>query len=53
MLTINNTQDAQRYADEENLLFMETSAKTSENVTAVFEEIGELARVHQQAEDTV
>ena len=33
-------QDAQRYADEEGLLFMETSAKTSENVAAVFEAIG-------------
>jgi len=33
------TEDAQRYAEEENLLFFETSAKTSENVSAVFESI--------------
>ena len=38
------TEDAQRYADEENLLFFETSAKTSENVSAVFEAIGALSR---------
>lgn len=42
-LTLNTfLQDAQRYADEEGLLFMETSAKTSDNVAAVFEAIGGL-----------
>lgn len=39
------TEDAQRYADEENLLFFETSAKTSENVSAVFEAIGAFSRL--------
>lgn len=34
-----STSEAKAYADEENLLFYETSAKTGENVQAVFEAI--------------
>ena len=32
-------EEAQRYAEEESLLFFETSAKTAENVSTVFEAI--------------
>lgn len=35
-------QDAQSYADDNSLLFMETSAKTSMNVNEIFMAIGEL-----------
>lgn len=34
------TQDAQSYADDNSLLFMETSAKTSMNVNEIFMAIG-------------
>lgn len=34
-------QDAQSYADDNSLLFMETSAKTSMNVNEIFMAIGE------------
>lgn len=34
-----STSEAKAYADEESLLFYETSAKTGENVQAVFEAI--------------
>lgn len=33
------TEDAQAYADESGLFFLETSAKTAFNVDALFEEI--------------
>lgn len=33
-------QDAQSYADDNSLLFMETSAKTSMNVNEIFMAIG-------------
>lgn len=36
-------QEAQVYADENSLLFMETSAKTAMNVNDIFLAIGELA----------
>lgn len=36
-------QDAQSYADDNSLLFMETSAKTSMNVNEIFMAIGEWA----------
>ena len=35
------TQEAQSYADENSLLFMETSAKTAMNVNETFLAIGE------------
>lgn len=35
-------QDAQSYADDNSLLFMETSAKTSMNVNEIFMAIGEV-----------
>ena len=35
-------QDAQSYADDNSLLFMETSAKTSMNVNEIFMAIGTL-----------
>lgn len=38
-------QDAQSYADDNSLLFMETSAKTSMNVNEIFMAIG----MHSQA----
>ena len=34
-------QDAQSYADDNGLLFMETSAKTAMNVNEIFLAIGE------------
>lgn len=34
-----STEEAQAYADENHLLFKETSAKTAQNVTEIFEEI--------------
>ena len=36
------TQEARSYADENGLLFMETSAKTAVNVNEIFVEIGEV-----------
>lgn len=36
-----NFQEAQAYADDNSLLFMETSAKTSMNVNEIFMAIGE------------
>lgn len=41
-LTFVCTQDAQSYADDNSLLFMETSAKTSMNVNEIFMAIGML-----------
>jgi len=40
-------EDAERYAEEENLLFFETSAKTAEGVKGVFESIGELRHIYR------
>lgn len=37
-------QDAQSYADDNSLLFMETSAKTSMNVNEIFMAIGKIIR---------
>lgn len=37
-------QDAQSYADDNSLLFMETSAKTSMNVNEIFMAIGEVSK---------
>eukprot|EP01088_Endostelium_zonatum_P003483 TRINITY_DN14698_c0_g1_i1.p1 TRINITY_DN14698_c0_g1~~TRINITY_DN14698_c0_g1_i1.p1 ORF type:complete len:211 (-),score=39.52 TRINITY_DN14698_c0_g1_i1:130-762(-) len=34
-----STADGQSYAEEKNLLFMETSAKTAQNVSEIFEQI--------------
>lgn len=36
-----STEEAQRFADEEGLMFMEVSAKTAEGVKEVFDKIGE------------
>ena len=33
-------KEAQQYAEDQNLLFMETSAKTAINVSEIFMEIG-------------
>lgn len=40
------TQEAQTYAEETGLLFMETSAKTAMNVNDLFLAIGEQPSVH-------
>ena len=34
------TEEAQQYADEMDIIYMETSAKTALNVTNIFIEIG-------------
>jgi Ras-related protein Rab-5C len=39
------TSDAQQYADENGLLFMETSAKTNQNITEIFTAIGILSNL--------
>lgn len=36
------TEEAQQYADENEIVFMETSAKTAQNVKNLFVEIGKL-----------
>lgn len=36
-------QEAQSYADDNSLLFMETSAKTSMNVNEIFMAIGKIS----------
>jgi hypothetical protein len=41
--TLDPLQDAQTYAQENGLFFMETSAKTATNVKEIFYEIGELS----------
>lgn len=38
-------QEAQQYADENSLLFMETSAKTAQNVNEIFLAIGNYKRL--------
>lgn len=38
-------QEAQAYADDNSLLFMETSAKTSMNVNEIFMAIGEFMNI--------
>lgn len=35
------TEEAQQYARENEIIYMETSAKTSQNVKSLFVEIGE------------
>lgn len=40
LLGVLNLQEAQSYADDNSLLFMETSAKTSMNVNEIFMAIG-------------
>ena len=37
-----NTEEAQQYAQDNEIIFLETSAKTSLNVKNLFTEIGEL-----------
>lgn len=37
-----NYEDAQRYAEENGLIFMETSAKAYININEIFSEIGEI-----------
>lgn len=37
-----STEEAQKFADEEGLMFMEVSAKTAQGVKEVFDKIGEL-----------
>lgn len=39
-------QDAQSYADDNSLLFMETSAKTSMNVNEIFMAIGKFPKLN-------
>ena len=41
------SQDAQSYADDNSLLFMETSAKTSMNVNEIFMAIGRFLRLYE------
>ena len=41
-VTVFTVQESQSYADENSLLFMETSAKTAMNVNEMFLAIGEL-----------
>ena len=36
-----STEEAQKFADEEGLMFMEVSAKTAQGVKEVFDKIGE------------
>ena len=38
-------EEAKKYAEEEGLMWRETSAKTGEGVTEIFEEIGESSRL--------
>lgn len=38
-------QEAQSYADDNSLLFMETSAKTSMNVNEIFMAIGKINNI--------
>lgn len=39
-------QEAQQYADENSLLFMETSAKTAQNVNEIFLDIGNYSNLY-------
>jgi Ras-related protein Rab-1A len=47
-----STEDAKAYADEVGLPFMETSAKTNHNVTAVFLKMAEMILKNQSTEDS-
>lgn len=42
LFSSSSSQDAQSYAEDNSLLFMETSAKTSMNVNEIFMAIGKL-----------
>jgi hypothetical protein len=41
-----NTEEAQQYAQDNQIIFMETSAKTAFNVKALFTEIGKIFRLN-------
>lgn len=46
LMFVSLPQDAQSYADDNSLLFMETSAKTSMNVNEIFMAIGKFPQLN-------